>query len=68
MRCRPHDIGRLYYTKNWGLIGLPDANAITGTFIDNRKFQLSLKLTLSVKAGNTILSEIRSFSSKNRQV
>ncbi len=30
---------------DWGQIGLPDANAITGTFIDNREFQMSLKLT-----------------------
>jgi hypothetical protein len=30
---------------DFGQIGLPDANAITGTFIDNREFQMSLKLT-----------------------
>jgi len=30
---------------DWGQIGLTDANAITGTFIDNREFQMSLKLT-----------------------
>jgi hypothetical protein len=35
----------LFTNGDWGYIGLPDANAITGTFIDNREFQLSLKLT-----------------------
>ena len=35
----------LYSNGDWGQIGLPDANAITGTFIDNREFQMSLKLT-----------------------
>jgi hypothetical protein len=35
----------MYVNGDWGLIGLPDANAITGTFIDNREFELSLKLT-----------------------
>jgi hypothetical protein len=35
----------LYSNGDWGLIGLPDANTLTGTFIDNREFQLSLKLT-----------------------
>ncbi|MGH9328094.1 MAG: carboxypeptidase regulatory-like domain-containing protein [Terriglobia bacterium] len=35
----------MYVNGDWGLIGLPDANTITGTFIDNREFELSLKLT-----------------------
>jgi hypothetical protein len=32
----------LFTNGDWGYIGLPDANAINGTFIDDRDFQLSL--------------------------
>jgi hypothetical protein len=31
---------------DWVYIGLPDSNAIMGTFINNREFQLSRELTL----------------------
>ncbi len=40
-----HPVFSLYTNSDWGLIGLPDANVITGTAVDNREFQLSLKLT-----------------------